>query len=108
MTRWQNAPKTRSARRTGPIEHVPDLAVEITSPDDRPGRIADKLAFYLRAGVPLVWMVDPEDRTVSVYRPGEPVRMLGVEDTLTAVPLFPSFSTNLSDLFGILDRNLED
>lgn len=53
-------------------------------------------------------MVDPEDRTVSVYRPGEPVRMLGVEDTLTAVPLFPSFSTNLSDLFGILDRNLED
>ena len=50
----------------GPWQGAPDLAVEILSPDDRMTRIRRKVRFYLENGVRLVWLVDPEDRTVTV------------------------------------------
>jgi Uma2 family endonuclease len=108
VTRWANAPKSLGDRRRGPIERVPDIAIEITSTDDRAGRIADKLAFYLRAGVPLVWIVDPDERTVSAYRPGAQVEMFGTGDTLTGSPVFPGFSLSIADLFGVLDQHLDE
>lgn len=35
---------------------VPDLAVEIASPNDRFGLVVDKIGLYLTAGVPEAWM----------------------------------------------------
>lgn len=48
---------------------APDLAVEIRSPDDRPGARERKIAFYLAHGVRMVWDIDPERRTVTVLTP---------------------------------------
>src|SRR2546428_842720 len=42
----------------------PDLAVEVLSPDDRPSEVQNKVEEYLRRGVPLVVVIDPEDKTV--------------------------------------------
>lgn len=106
VTRWERAPRSLDERRSGAIESVPDLAIEITSPDDRPGRIADKLAFYLRAGVPLVWIVEPDERAVAVYRPGEPVRFAAGDDTIDAAPVLAGFSLSLPALFSVLDQHL--
>src|SRR5688500_1678314 len=47
----------------------PDLAIEVTSPNDLAYEVEDKVAEYLGAGVPLVWVLDPPTRTVRVYRP---------------------------------------
>jgi Uma2 family endonuclease len=47
---------------------VPDLAVEVLSPEDRPRSVLDKVGEYLDAGVSLVWVVDPKSRTATVYR----------------------------------------
>src|SRR4051812_46590957 len=49
-------------------ELVPDFAVEVLSPDDRPSRVAQKIGEFLEFGVPLVWLVDPEAQTVVAYR----------------------------------------
>jgi hypothetical protein len=49
---------------------APDLVAEVTSPDDRPGAIADKIAEWPSAGVRMVWQVYPASRTVVVHRPG--------------------------------------
>ncbi len=106
VTRSDRAPRTLAERRHGAIESAPDIAIEVTSPEDRPGRIADKLAFYLRVGVPLVWIVDPEDRSVSVYRPGKPVEVLGRGDIIDAAPVLREFSLALEDLFSVLDQDL--
>jgi Uma2 family endonuclease len=106
VTRFSRGPSSMAERRSRAIEQPPDIAIEITSPDDRPGRIADKLAFYLRVGVPLVWIVEPDERTVSVYRPGKPVEVLGVDDTIGATPVLSEFSVALKDLFSVLDQGL--
>ena len=107
VTRSARGPSSMAERRSGAIEKPPDIAIEITSPDDRPGRIADKLAFYLRVGVPLVWIVEPEDRTISVYRPGRPVEVLGAGEIIDAAPVLSEFSLALDDLFSVLDQGLQ-
>jgi Uma2 family endonuclease len=107
VTRMSRGPSSLAERRSGAIENPPDIAIEITSPEDRPARIADKLAFYLRIGVPLVWIVEPEDRTVSVYRPGMPVQVFGSDETLDGAPVLAEFSMRLDDLFSVLDQGLK-
>jgi Uma2 family endonuclease len=64
---------TRAERLVGPASKKyatvpPDLVIETVSPNDRPGEIAEKVAAWLRWGVRLVWVVDPEARTVTVHR----------------------------------------
>ena len=46
----------------------PDLVVEVYSPGNRRGKILEKVAEYLGAGIPLVWVVYPKSRTVAMYR----------------------------------------
>lgn len=94
---------TDSTRRRGPVERHPDIAIEILSPDDRPGRVAEKLAFYLRVGVPLVWIVNPDDRTLDAHRPGAPSTSHRPPETVTAGPVLPDFKLDLAQLFAVLD-----
>src|SRR5206468_3660091 len=53
------------------IDALPILAVEILSPSDTQEDITDKVADYLAAGIPLVWVLEPVFRTVCVYQPGK-------------------------------------
>ena len=67
----------------GFIDLSPDLAVEVLSPDDRQSEMNVKVAQYRLAGTPRVWVVDPETKTVMVYRPDGP-SLLEIDDTLTS------------------------
>ena len=85
------------------LELAPDLAVEILSPSNRMSHVQRKLAIYLSAGVRLVWLVDPDDRTVTVHRPGEPPAVLRDGDVLEAGDVLPGFGipiTHVFDPFG--------
>lgn len=76
----------------------PDLAVEILSPDDPFGRVQQKIRVYLRAGVRVVWIVDPATRTVSVCRRSEEPTLAAVGDVLEDA-LLPGLRLSLEDLF---------
>ena len=99
---------TRKSRRppadseTGPVEIMPDFAIEVLSPDDRPGRVAQRVNYYLRAGVTLVWIVDPADESVTVFERGAESRIVVAPDVLGGEPVLPGFSIGLGDLFGTL------
>ena len=72
------------------------------SPDDRPAEVARKVLDYLDAGTPRVWVADPEDETVTVYRRGGS-RSLTVGDELTADDAGfegDEFRLALRDVFG--------
>jgi Uma2 family endonuclease len=85
------------------LETAPDLAVEILSPKDRPGRLASKLRFYLLHGVGLVWVVDPAARTITVYVPGEAdERVLRAGDTLDGGDVLPGFRAEVADIMAQL------
>jgi len=58
-----------------------------------------KVEEYLAAGVPLVWLVNPDNRSVRVFRAGQPVVQLRVSDELTGDDILPGFHCPVAELF---------
>ena len=87
-------------RRRGHTPIPPDLAVEVVSPGDSVYDLEDKLADYRSAGVPLVWVVHPNRRTVYVYAGGSEVpSVLHEDDSLTGGEIVRGFSAKVAELF---------
>jgi Uma2 family endonuclease len=84
-----------------PLTVVPDLVVEIVSPNDRVGALEEKLETYQRAGVPLTWVLWPRRRLTSVYAAGQPVRELREADELDGGEVLPGFRVAVTDLFRV-------
>jgi Uma2 family endonuclease len=97
-------PRDARTRKRGPIESPPDIAIEILSPDDRPSRVSEKLTFYMRAGVPLVWIIDPETRELHAHRPGSPSTVHRSPEVIGAQPVLSNFELSLDELFAVLDE----
>ncbi len=83
----------------GPVDLVPDLAIEVTSPNDGVDELELKLAAYHSVSVRLVWVVVPAVRIVRVYPAGAPSHALRVGDTLTGGDVLPGFSVPVAALF---------
>lgn len=77
---------------------APDLAVEVLSPDDRPGEVLQKVADWLNAGVQLVWVVDPVRRVARVYRPDGVDSQLSEHDALAGEDVLPGLSIPLAEV----------
>lgn len=78
---------------------VPDLAVEIVSPNDLAEEIIEKLNEYFRAGVRLAWVVYPRQRTVHVYTAFDAIRVVTMQHTLDGGDVLPEFQLPLASLF---------
>ncbi len=89
----------RQASVKGYRKGTPDLAVEVVSPNDRPNEVAEKVYEWLFFGAKEVWILESEQRTLTVYRPNEMFRVLKKGDTLTS-PLFPNWELPLGEIFG--------
>ena len=79
---------------------APDLAVEVLSPDDRPGYVREKVAEWLEAGARAVWVVDPRDRTVTVHEPRQTAKRLGEAETLRGGEVLPGFELPVAAIFA--------
>ncbi len=90
-------PNNRPPR--GIIYLVPDLVVEVISPNDTYYDVEDKLNDYLLVKVPLIWVVNPDCRSVHTYLADGTVRRYTAEEELTGEPLFPGFRVRVADLF---------
>ena len=61
-------------RKFAPI--CPDFVVELMSPSDRLSRVQAKMHQWIDNGAQLAWLIDPDCRTVYIYRPGQPPEQL--------------------------------
>lgn len=84
----------------GYVTVPPDLAVEVVSPNDRFGAVQAKVKHYLERGVRLVWVADPQDRSVTVFRPGRPADILEENEMLTGADVLPGFGCRVGELFA--------
>lgn len=81
---------------------APALAVEVLSPGNTPEEMDRKLHDYFTTGVRLVWYVDPETRTVSVYTIADRCTVLREDDSLDGGNLLVGFRLPLRELFARL------
>jgi Uma2 family endonuclease len=85
----------------GYIDIVPDLVVEVISPNDRAADVEEKLAEWLGAGVKVVWIINPESRTIRIHRRDGESAFLRSSDTLSAHDVLPGFSLPVAELFRV-------
>jgi Uma2 family endonuclease len=78
---------------------APDLAVEILSPGDTAGEIAEKVEEWLAAGCAAVWVVDPKLKTATIYRSRTDVEIRTTGETLVGDPPVLGFSCPIDELF---------
>lgn len=88
----------------GVVAHMPNLAVEIQSPTDRPHQMREKALYYLQKGSQIVWLIYwpvPRAELCTLDASGnlaiETVEMSGA---LNAAAVLPGFSLPLTDLFN--------
>jgi Uma2 family endonuclease len=89
----------RQTDETTLIDGPPVLAIEILSPSDTQESIDEKMDTYLGAAVPLVWVIDPHDQTVTVYRPGAAPELFNIRQEVSAEPHLPGFRVPVAELF---------
>jgi Uma2 family endonuclease len=82
------------------IKIVPDLVVEMLSPNDLVYEVDRKIVEYKRAGVRLIWVVNPETRSVAIYRPNGTASILNDTDTIKGEDVLPSFECPVSSFFS--------
>lgn len=83
------------------LEYPPDLAVEILSPSNTRREMEIKLDEFAKAGVKLVWYVDPERKEVDVYPKGNAKRKktVGLSGTLDGGDVLPGFKLPVAKIF---------
>ena len=77
---------------------APLWAVEVISPTDKAGEIRKKREIY-RAAQILLWEIYPEDQSVDVYVPDQPVRTFRIEEALDGGDVLPGFTLPVRELF---------
>lgn len=82
---------------------LPDLAVEIVSPNDRPRDVYDKARMWLSHGVRVVWVVQPDSRTVDVHRSDVGVEVVSGDGDLNGGDVLPGFTCPVSDIFPLAE-----
>jgi Uma2 family endonuclease len=82
-------------------ERLPALAVEVLSPNDRIGRVMRRITQFLRKGIPLVWLIDPDARNVTVYRPDKTPVVVEADEELTGFDVLPEFRCRVAEFFAM-------
>jgi Uma2 family endonuclease len=77
----------------------PDFVIELRSPSDPLAPIEAKMREYMENGARLGWLIDPVERNVHVYKPNEPVELLGNPDRLSGEPALPGFVLGLKPIW---------
>lgn len=87
------------ATTEGHLAIAPDLTTEVMSPNDLGYEVAKKVQQWLHAGVRLVWVVNPETRTIDVHRAHGAGTILREQDELDGEDVLPGFRCAVRELF---------
>lgn len=87
-------------RVVGYHDQPADLCVEVISPSNTKKAMRAKLKEYFFVGVRMVWVIDPEDRSVEVLLAPDEGRTLYDDAVLDGGDVLPGFACKVSDLFA--------
>ena len=92
-------PLNRPIPESGDWELIPDLAVEVISPNDVFQDVLAKMREYFRLGVKQVWIVLPVDREIYVYDSPRDLCILTADNELDGGALLPGLRLQVGSLF---------
>jgi len=78
----------------------PDLAVEILSSSDGAVEFMEKMDEWLEAGTRLIWVVNPEKKTIHVHASGRAIAKLRLGGTLEGEDVLPGLKIPVAEIFA--------
>lgn len=87
------------AEQEGFAPLCPDFVVELRSRTDRLADLQEKMQEYIDNGARLGWLVDPLEKRVHIYRPGQAVEVLDDPLIVSGDPVLPGFVLNVRELW---------
>ncbi len=103
---FQRSESVPQPEPAGYVQAMPDLAVEIVSPNDTLAKARRKAQVYLHNGTSLVWIVRPNQRGIDVCRAaddgGLQIDFVGQGDRLSGEDILPGFELEVSKIFAVI------
>ena len=96
---WSRWEALSDADRYGFAKICPDFVLELRSQSDRIHEVQDKIQEYMENGARLGWLIDPQNRRVHVYRPGQAVEILEGPTAVSGDPVLPGFTLDMSAIW---------
>lgn len=98
---WERIPFEADGEVPNIFEIYPDWTVEILSPNQTATKFISNILHCLKYGTQLGWLIDPDERLILAFSPGqEPVELTG-SDRLP-VPIFLTLDLTVEQVFGWL------
>lgn len=94
--KW-NALTKDQRRKPAPV--CPDFVMELRSPNDSLRDLQEKMEEYIANGSQLGWLIDPIERKVHVYRPGQAPECLDSPESVCGDPVLRGFKLHLTEVF---------
>ncbi len=82
------------------IPLCPDFVVELRSKNDTLKDLRTKMEEYRENGAKLGWFIDPKNKRVEIYRPGQAVEVLENPSDLSGETVLPGFSLSLERIWA--------
>lgn len=100
---WNRIPRDENGEIANVFSLAPDWTIEILSPDQSHTKVTKNILHCLKHGTQMGWLIDPEEKTVFVYRPQKEVEVFDHPDELLPIPSFMSeLNLTVNDLFSWL------
>jgi len=80
---------------------VPAFVIELLSNSESYGDVAEKIEDYFRAGVQVIWYINPKAKNIYCYASAKQMNVFAGSDRITAAPTLPDFAFEVALLFEV-------
>jgi Uma2 family endonuclease len=81
------------------IPIAPDFVIELRSSTDRLPPLRAKMQVYQANGVRLGWLINPQDRSIEIYRLGQESEIIMSPTTISGEDVLPGFNLDLTTIW---------
>lgn len=78
----------------------PDFVIELRSESDTLSELKDKMLKWIKNGVRLGWLIDPNDQKIYVYEPEKEIVEKSFSDTLSGENVLNGFTLNIQKILA--------
>ncbi|MFN8637479.1 MAG: Uma2 family endonuclease [Chloroflexota bacterium] len=102
---WHRIPLREDGQIGDRFVEPPDIAIEIVSPDQRLAALMTKCVWFVKNGVRIALIADPDEEVVYRFRPDALPDVLRDDDRIDLDAVLPGFEITVNQLFALLILN---
>jgi Uma2 family endonuclease len=96
---WIEKSRLEGVNIVGLIPVVPDFVIELRSATDSLSETKTKMERYQQVGVRLGLLVNPQNKQVEIYRPGQSPEILETPSSIDCSEVMPGFILSMSEIW---------